>query len=201
MSRKITLRLIITALLLLGFSVCLFAKDSVSIIDGNKAVMAKLAPRFTITTLDEETFSLDELRGKKPVVISFWATWCAPCKKELPYLQKFWEKYKDNCAVIGISIDSQKQRKILQNKVKELKLTFPIALDYAKKLDKIYPKRGIPYLVVIDRDGRILKLQMGVTNPEKLVEELEEILGDNLKPLKENLKDTTKETPKDTSKD
>jgi peroxiredoxin len=201
MSRKITSRFIIAALLLAGLSVCAFAKDSVSIIDGNSASKGKLAPRFTITTLDEKEFNLDELRGQKPIVISFWATWCVPCKKEMPYLQKFWEKHKDTCAVLAISIDSQKQRKILQNTVKELKMTFPVALDYAKKLDKIYPKRGIPYLVVINKKGNVLLLQMGVSKPENLVEELESALGDDLKPPKESPKETPKETEKEDDKD
>ena len=201
MNRKITSRIIIAVLLLVGLSAWAFARDDVSIIDGNKAAKGKLAPRFTVMTLDEKEFSLDELRGNKPVVISFWASWCVPCKKEMPYLQKFWDKHKDNCAVIAISIDSQKQRKILQNTVKELKMTFPVALDYAKKLEKIYPKRGIPYLVVIDKKGNIVLLQMGVAKPENLVEELESILGDDLKPSKEPPKETPKETEKEAGKD
>ena len=186
--------------MLVGLSVCAFAKDDVSIIDGNKAAKGKLAPRFMITTLDEKEFNLDDLRGKKPVVISFWATWCAPCKKEMPYLEKFWEKYKDTCAVIAISNDSQKQRKILQNTVKELKMTFPVALDHAKKLEKIYPKRGIPYIVVIGKDGSVCLLQMGVAKPENLIEELEKILGDDLKPSKEAPKEVPKEIEKEAPK-
>jgi len=162
------------------------AKEKVKIIDGFKVAKGKLAPRFEAETTTGETFNLESLRGQKSVVISFWATWCVSCCKEFPYLEKFYEKHKDTCEVIGISKDTQRDKRILENKLKELKITFPIIHDYSDRIrSKLYPSKTIPHLIIIGRDGVVLEVKLGIKDPAKLAEELEKILGDNLKPKPE----------------
>ncbi|MBU1022823.1 TlpA family protein disulfide reductase [bacterium] len=180
---KFFLLLIFSVIMISFFASLAFAKDLVRIVDGNKALKGKPAPRFIIETMNGKEWSLQDFKDKKAVVISFWATWCEPCLLELPNLQKFYEKYSDSVEVIAISEDAKNHRKLVENKVKELGLTFPIAMDSEKKLQKkIYFSRQIPYLIMIDKEGNVLKLQQGSPHPEKLIEELEELFGDSIKP-------------------
>ena len=180
---KISISLIVSLLIFSFLTSFALAKGSVRVIDGNKAQKGKLAPRFIIETMDGEDWSLRDFKGEKAIVITFWATWCEPCILELPYLQKFYEKYSDSVEILAISEDAKNHRKIVANKIKDMGFTFPVAMDSSKKLaKKIYFHRMIPYLVVIDKDGKILKLQQGSTHPEKLIGELEELFGDTIKP-------------------
>lgn len=178
---KLHITILMALVMIISFAGSAFAKDNVRIIDGNRALKGKKAPRFIITTMDGEEFKLHDYLGKKAVVISFWATYCEPCLKELPYLQKFHEKHSDCAEVIAITIDPKRQRKLIENKVKEMGLKFAIAHDYENKLrKKIYRSKHIPLLIVINKEGKIVLIQNGVGHPDKLVAELEELLGDDL---------------------
>ena len=192
---RICIILFFTMMLLAVFTTLAMAKGSVTIIDGNKAIKGKLAPRFEMLALDGQTISTEALRDNKCIVIDFWATWCTSCKKELPYLQKFYEKYKDSCLVIGVSKDEERARKVLENQIKELKLTFPNILDPKEKIRKtLFPGKGIPLMVVINRKGEVVEMKYGAMKPEKIQEILEKLLGDDLKiKAKEEVK-TEKET-------
>ena len=195
---KIVLYMLIATFIFALIASGAIAAEKVKIIDGNKAVEGKLAPRFEGETLSGETFNLEDLRGEKCVIISFWATWCGPCKKELPFLEKFYEKHKDTCAVIAISKDGKRDKRLLENKIKELKLTFPVIHDDKDRIRmKLFPSRQIPYLVVISKEGIVKSMKMGCLNPENLVGELEKILGDDLKPKP---KEETKAASEDASK-
>jgi peroxiredoxin len=177
--------IIVSVLAALIFVQAAIAKEEAKIIDGNKAIKGQKAPRFEVSTLDGEKFNLEDSLGKKPIVISFWATWCEPCKKELPYVQKFYEKYSDSVDVIAISIDTLKNKKVLTNTVKELGLKFPIGMDPDNKLrQKIYISDKVPFLVVIDKSGKVLLLKQGCPEPEKVAKELEDLLKDQIKPNK-----------------
>lgn len=183
--KKIFAVSLISMLIFVLFAGVSLAKEKVKIIDGNKAVKGKIAPRFEAETITGETFKLEEYRGKKCVVMTFWATWCIPCMKELPHLEKFYQKHKDTCVVLAVSKDAKGAGKLITNKVKELKLTFPVAHDSAIKImNTLYPNPTVPYLVVIGRDGTVKEFLKGVKDPKALPAELEKILGDDLKPQK-----------------
>ena len=176
----------ISLVIFISLAGTVIAKDYVKMIDGNKAVKGQLAPRFKIATLDGETYNLTDFRSKKSIVFTFWATWCEPCKKELVYLQQFHDKYSDSCEVIAISIDSEKHKKVVKNNVKKLDLSIPIGLDPDNRIrEKIYESSMIPFLVVIDKEGKVLLMKEGAPHPEKVIEELEELLGKNITPNKE----------------
>lgn len=178
---KLNITMLMALALIIAFSTAALAKGNVKIIDGNKAVKGKDAPRFVIETLDGEDFKLHEFRGKKPIIIVFWGLECPPCMKELPYIQKFYEKYSDSVEIIGVSSDPKRNRTQIKNRVKELGLTFKIGHDYENKLrTKIYLSRFVPFLVVIDKEGKVILLQAGSAHPEKLIAELEELLGDDI---------------------
>jgi len=117
-------------------------------------------------------------KGKKRyiVVLDFFATHCVPCKKELPILQRVYEKYKDKDVMVFL-IDSEKIRKSKLSKfLKDRKVTIPVLLDPYKKTYQRYGLYGLPALFVLDKDGKIYFLYKGALN--NLEEKLEEILGE-----------------------
>lgn len=125
------------------------------------ALLNKPAPEFQLETLDGQPVSSTDFRGKK-LVVNFWASWCGPCRMELPALQAFYEKYhadNKNFEVVAISTDDT--RREAQRYVQEAKLTFPILWDRDGKVQDAYGVEGIPTLFVIDENGKITQSQSG----------------------------------------
>lgn len=150
----------------------LFFLISIEIAQGI-AVKGQSAPKFTLKTLDGKTVKLSDYKGKKAVVISFWATWCGPCQRELPELQKVWAKNsKKPVQFLGINIDGEGDVKA---NVKKNGLTFPIMIDANSKVSRDYGVRGIPTLFVIDKNGKIVDQMVGYD--PKMPEKLQKILN------------------------
>ena len=135
------------------------------------------APDFSLETLDGKKVRLADLRGK-PVLINFWATWCPPCRNEMPEIQAAYEKYTDKGLVV-LAVDFTVQDKLTDVKsyIQELKLTFPILLDDTGDVSAgLYGMIGLPTSFFIDPDGTLRRIQIGAIPPEKLDEFLAEIL-------------------------
>jgi peroxiredoxin len=125
------------------------------------ALLHQPAPDFQLTTLDGAQVSLKDFRGKK-VVVSFWASWCGPCRMELPELQAFYEKYhakNPNFEILAISTDEV--RREAEHYVRDAKLTFPVLWDRDGKAGDAYGVDGIPMLFVIDENGKVVLTQAG----------------------------------------
>ena len=116
------------------------------------------APDFTLATLDGEEFTLSSLRGT-PVVLNFWATWCPPCRAELPELKTASERYVGQVAVIGVN--QAEAAAAVERSAPELGLTFPIPLDHSGSVSRRYGVRSLPTTFFIDRDGIIRQIQNG----------------------------------------
>ena len=120
----------------------------------------QIAPNFTLQTLNGEKFTLSELKGKK-VVLNFWATWCPPCKKEMPHLQKYYEEdaKEDNAIIVAVNLThterSLDEIKTVEQFVESYDLTFPIPLMEENGVDKLYQIMTIPSTFMIDSEGRI----------------------------------------------
>lgn len=133
----------------------------------------QIAPDFTLQTLTGETFTLSELKGKK-VILNFWASWCPPCKKEMPHLQKYYEEdaEEDNAVIVGVNIThaerSVDQMKTVQQFVDSFNLTFPIPLMKEEGVDKIYQIITIPSTFMIDTEGRVQHQIVGPLDQEAL---------------------------------
>ena len=124
-------------------------------------------PDLSIQTIDGGTFSLSEsLKTHDLVLINFWATWCPPCRMEFPFLQEAWEKYADRVDVIAMSIEKTDTLKVLKNFAKENGLTFNIGRDENNLLDKM---RGdaIPTTLIVDRDGKVVHVEVGAMTSVK----------------------------------
>lgn len=131
------------------------------------------ASNFTLRTLDGGRVRLSDYEGKV-VLLSFWATWCAPCKQELPILQGLLEKHeKDGLAVLAVNIDDPKTVAQVRRFVADRKLTMPIPLDGdSKVLGRFNPRHSLPFLQIIDHEGRRAFQHTGFTaGTEKVLEE------------------------------
>lgn len=120
----------------------------------------KEAPSFTLNCLDGKPINLGDYKGK-PLLITFWATWCASCKEELPILEKFWIGKKDQFALLLITIDGER-KKAVQKIVEENKLTLPVLLLLKEKCMDQYGVRGwVPQTFLIDREGMLVGKTVG----------------------------------------
>ncbi|WP_042456727.1 peroxiredoxin family protein [Neobacillus dielmonensis] len=109
------------------------------------------APDFELKTLTGETVKLSNLKGKK-VMINFWATWCPPCKAEMPDMEKFHQEVGDDITILAINIDPQYD---VQAFVDEYKLTFPVLLDSDDTVNTKYKILSIPTSYFVDSKGVI----------------------------------------------
>ncbi len=115
----------------------------------------KEAPDFSLKSLTGEQVSLSEFKGK-PVLITFWATWCGSCKEELPKLEKFSAGKRDRLAILLIAIDGER-KKTVQKIVKQNKITLPVLLLLKEKVMDQYNVRGwIPLTFLVNQEGRLV---------------------------------------------
>ncbi|MBI2883850.1 MAG: TlpA family protein disulfide reductase [Candidatus Methylomirabilis oxyfera] len=120
-----------------------------------------LAPDFTLKTLEGNTIQLSEFRGKKVVLINFWATWCPPCRLEMPTMQQIYSEYKERgFEILAVNIEPDAEQAI-SDFVKELRLTFPILLDPDMKVIRKFRVIGLPVSVLIDRQGIVRAKEIG----------------------------------------
>lgn len=120
-----------------------------------------LAPDFTLDTLDGTKVTLSDLRGKI-VVINLWATWCPPCRAEMPALENAYQQYKDSgVVVLGLNVTNQDSESEVPRFVDEFGLTFPILLDRDGSVSALYQLRGLPTTYFVNRAGIIRTVVVG----------------------------------------
>ena len=112
------------------------------------------APDFTLESLDGNTLSLQDFRGKT-ILLNFWATWCGPCKDELPAMQRLYEALrKDGVEIVAVSIDRDNKERVKEY-IRKYNLTFPVLLDPDQKIRKKYFIMGLPTSYLIGVDGKL----------------------------------------------
>jgi peroxiredoxin len=120
---------------------------------------ASTAPDFTLRTQNGPNLRLKEQRGRV-VLVNFWATWCGPCRREMPQLSRLYDKYRAaGFLLLGVSVDDD-QRKAAQIASK-LGVTFPVLFDTDKNVSRLYDLSAMPSTVLIDRDGRVRHVHRG----------------------------------------
>jgi peroxiredoxin len=108
---------------------------------------------FILTDLSGKKWHLQNLRGKV-VLVNFWATWCPPCRKEMPDLQALYEKYKESGLVV-LAISDEEAGKV-EPFIAERKISYPVMLDPGRKVNDLYRVDGIPKTFVYDRNGKMV---------------------------------------------
>jgi len=117
------------------------------------------APNFTLKSMTGKNLKLSEYRGQV-VMINFWASWCAPCRQEMPLLEDLYKKYQSlGFTLLGVNVEqnSNKAKTLLRN----IKVSFPILFDNKNKVSKLYKVSAMPTTVIIDRDGNLRYLHQG----------------------------------------
>ena len=134
------------------------------------------APNFRSTDLNGDKVELEKLLGKGPILVDFWATWCKPCIKELPYIQRIHDEYTEKgLTVLAVTIDSPRSQSRVRPFIKGRKFTFPVVMDGDQSVFRLMQGQGtIPYVVVLDPEGYIRYRHTGYRPGDEI--ELENIV-------------------------
>ena len=124
---------------------------------------------FTLSDLQGNRWHLRELQGKV-VLVNFWATWCPPCRKEMPDLQALYDKYKDQGFIV-VSISDEEAAKV-QPFIAERKITYPVLLDPGRKVNDLFRVEGIPKSFVYDREGKLVAQSIDMRTRHQFLEML-----------------------------
>lgn len=120
----------------------------------------KLIPDFRLESISGEKVSLYELLRTGPVYINFWAMWCVPCRAELKALQQIYDEFKyKGVNVISINIDTPRSTSKVKSFIAGQKYTFPVLLDPNQEVFKKLNGYNLPYSLLIDRDGKLVKVR------------------------------------------
>ena len=170
--------LYIIATLLLGSAWILESREPVDgFSNGSESVSAPAvgyyAPDFTVSTLTGEAFTLSEQRGQ-PVVVNFWATWCPPCRAEIPFFQAVARKYNGQIAVIGV--DDGQPAPVVASFVSEMGMTYPVPLDEDSAVSRTYRVNSLPTTYFVDADGIVRNIHMGIISQAVLEEKIAQLL-------------------------
>jgi peroxiredoxin len=118
------------------------------------------APPFVLTDLSGEKVSLAALSGKV-VLLNFWATWCIPCRTEMPGMERLWQQYRERgLAIVAVSVDDDGEKRIAKF-VRRLNLSYPILLDPQSEVADRYEVSGLPASYLIDGKGRLIGRLVG----------------------------------------
>jgi len=133
------------------------------------------APAFSLTDLSGRTVSLSDYRGKV-VVLDFWATWCDPCKREIPHFIEMQDKYaSQGLQVLGVSMDDDEPP--VREFQQQFKMNYPVAMGSPKLADQYGGILGLPITFVIDRNGRITARHVGATDASVIEAEVQKLLA------------------------
>ncbi|WP_247728675.1 cytochrome c biogenesis protein CcdA [Halovivax limisalsi] len=125
------------------------------------------APDYSAETLDGETVRLSQFEGEKVVMLNIWATWCDPCREEMPKLQQLYEQYSDDgLVVVGASIDDTGSSQEIKQFVDDTGVTFTTLHDPNRRVVRTFQTIGTPSTVLIDEDGTVVHRWMGQFDPQ-----------------------------------
>lgn len=129
-------------------------------------------PNFVLTTLTGDVVKLSDYKGRK-VILNFWATWCPPCKDEMPHMEKYYKKNKDlkNVEIIAVNMTSEDRPETVRKFIDKHELTYLIPLDYKGVVMEEYQILTLPTTYIINTDGTIAHQIIGPLE-EKQLEEL-----------------------------
>jgi len=135
------------------------------------------APDFTVISTKGESIKLSDYKGK-PVVINFWATWCPPCKAELPYFEQMYKEYGDTVEFMMVNLtDGQEEtQEVVNTFIEDTGYTFPVYFDTEYSGAMAYGTYSIPVTVFVNRDGEIVYKKVGMIQEDMLKAFIERIV-------------------------
>jgi cytochrome c biogenesis protein CcmG/thiol:disulfide interchange protein DsbE len=148
---------------------------------GRAPEVGKAAPSFTATDLEGKHVSLDSLEGRV-VLVNSWATWCGPCRAEIPLLDSLHRQYQaQGFSVIGVSVDEHGMAADVRSFARELGMTYPVWLDPEQRFSIVFAASGVPETFLIDRAGVIRFRHSGALVPAdtSLINAIRRSLGDS----------------------
>jgi cytochrome c-type biogenesis protein len=143
---------------MLLFALCIAACTPT---DSGGAGDATPAPDLTLVSMQGDTVTLQALRGEA-VLLNIWATWCAPCREEMPLLEQLHKEHRDaGLRVVGVSIDARGEEERIGRFLTEFNVTFPIWLDPDERASYVFRAIGVPATYMVDRSGHIIWRHLG----------------------------------------
>ncbi len=172
--KRILLAVVVIAVIAIGIWEMSHRSSPSSRPRGAPAAVHALAPNFSLQDLDGKPLNLETYRGKV-VLLDFWATWCTPCRDEIPRFVEFQDKYHEQgMQVIGISMDDD--AKPVRAFYKEFKMNYPVALGNEKVAEAYGGVLGLPITFLIDRDGRVAAKYVGAVEMSVVEQEIKSLL-------------------------
>lgn len=185
---KRTIGMLITALII-GAMIVMTVKSNIDMTNSNEGLLTgtmkdtndedfglqegDTPPDFELTTVAGDLVKLSDYKGKK-VILNFWASWCPPCKAEMPHMEKYYKAYKDskNVEILAVNMTTTERRGMdnIEKFVNAYGLTFPIPLDQDGKVTKAYGVISPPTTYIINTDGTIAHKEIGPID-EEMIEE------------------------------
>jgi thiol-disulfide isomerase/thioredoxin len=149
-------------------------------------LLGKVAPNFTLKDTEGRKVSLADYKGKA-VIVDFWATWCAPCKIEIPWLEQFNQQYAgQGLQILGVSEDNlnldnkaelAKQKQDITDKAKDLGINYPVLIDDANVSTPYGGVDGLPTTFFIDRSGKVVASTVGLVSRDEIEANIKKALG------------------------
>ncbi|MCP3867010.1 MAG: TlpA family protein disulfide reductase [Gammaproteobacteria bacterium] len=148
------------ALVILAGLISLFALSAYAALQSLTPVPGSpMAPDFDLIDLDEQHHTLNSFQGK-PVIVNFWATWCPPCREEMPSMERAWQQLEtEGIAMIGINVGENFDQ--VFGFTGEYDVSFPLLLDTDGKATEQWPIRGLPTTYILNPDGKVIYQAVG----------------------------------------
>ena len=150
-------------------------KEAVVVTTQNPPAKRNLAPNFTLKDVDGKTVKLSDYKGKV-VLLNFWATWCGPCKFEIPWFIEFQKKYKDQgFTVIGVSVDDDGWTSV-KPYLEAKQMNYPVVVS-DEAVNTMYGGiESLPTTFVLDKDGKIANTHVGLVSKKEYESDIEQLL-------------------------
>ena len=175
---------IIIVLMLVGWGIYDYTKNKIDQTNTNALQQTaenigikkgNTAPDFELFNLDEQPVKLSDFLGKK-VILNFWATWCPPCRVEMPHMEKISKQYENDVVVLSVNLThTEKSQSGVAEFVEKFGLTFPVVLDTKGDVANTYQIVAYPTTYIIDSQGIIQEIFQGAINDETMEKELSKI--------------------------
>lgn len=177
--RRLEWATLIVLVALLGAGWIYLSRDptpSVGAVPVNTApFVGNLAPDFTLQTLDNETITLrDFTDAGQPVVLNFWATWCPPCRVEMPYFDRASTRYDGRAAIL--SVNQAESPETIRAFAEKNGLTYPLLIDQDMRVNNLYGILNLPTTLFIDKNGVVKEVLVGTISQAVLDDRIEKLL-------------------------